>query len=266
MKRRVAMWLRLAFATLLLTVLTLPSWGQWQRQVFTVKGNWRDQAVPHPLSYYTANPFLRDDGNLLCMKCDTADGKAATAEQYAFALHQRQVGTLAGFNILEISYQFTDRQQRDAGDVWWKSILVQTKKDTDEYAEIYHLQTWMRPDDLKPTEILHASNEDILGTRDFEGGNGGYCWETYWWFDDAGPHEVDFSAVVSAMDKRVPVHTTYRSDCWALNISKEEISSPVQKGDAQCHACDYVGTVTAHFQFKGASAEPRKVEFRPGAN
>lgn len=265
MTARLIMGWRLG-VTLSLIALTLPAWGQWQRQVFTVKRDWRDEAVPHALSYYMEDPFLRDDGNILCIKCDTAAGKAASAKQYSVAVHQHQVGTLAGFNIVETLYQFTDREQPDAGDIWWKSILVQKEKDKDEYAEIYHLQTWMRPDDLKPTEILHAGSEDVLGTRDFEGGNGGYCWEDYWSFDSAGPHEVDFSAVTAAMAKDVPPHTTFVSDCWALNIPKEEINSPVQKADARCHACDHVGTVTAHFQLKGAHAEPTKVEFVPGAD
>ncbi len=266
MRSRLAMRLRFTARSILIIALSLPSWGQWQRQVFTIKGNWRDQAVRHSLAYYTADPFLRDDGNILCIKCDTADGKAATAKQYSVVVHQQRVGTLAGFNIVEILYQFTDRQQSDAGDIWWKSILVQTGKGKDEYAEIYHLQTWMRPDDLKPAEVLHAGSEDVLGTRDFEGGNGGYCWEDYWWFDSAGPREVDFSAVRTAMSKQVPRHTSFVSDCWALNIPKQEISSPVHKGDAWCRPCEALGSVTAQFVIKGARAEPTKIEFVPGTD
>lgn len=71
--------------TLMLALLSagaaLPALAQWQRMVFSGKGESTDIPVAHSLSYFTANPFLRDDGNDLCAACTPAD-KAASARRF----------------------------------------------------------------------------------------------------------------------------------------------------------------------------------------
>src|SRR5207249_10579041 len=55
---------------LLLASLVL---AQWQRTVFSGKGQFTDVPTPHPLSYFTADPFLRDDGGDFCEVCTPPD-------------------------------------------------------------------------------------------------------------------------------------------------------------------------------------------------
>ena len=57
---------RAVICLLFLAALSLPANSQWRRLVFSGKGGFDDVPQEHPLSYFTANPFLRDDGDDLC--------------------------------------------------------------------------------------------------------------------------------------------------------------------------------------------------------
>jgi hypothetical protein len=250
--------------TSLFLLLSLASWGQWQRILFSGKGELRDMQTPHPLSYYTSNPSLRDDGADLyddCDNCGTTKSKAGSAKNYAVTTEVRDVGTVSGFRVVAIFYEFVDRRKPDLGKMRWKSILVQTGRD--KYVEIYHLQAYYLRAPLTPVKLVHVSDELVLMTQDSDGGNGGGCWEAYWWFDASGPLSIDFSLLVQEIRKHVPPDSKFWTTCWALHLEEQEVKSYVQKADARCRACDGLGEVTAHFRLNGARAEPTDVSFAP---
>jgi len=237
---------------LLLASLVL---AQWQRTVFSGKGQFTDVPTPHPLSYFTADPFLRDDGGDFCEVCTPPD-----KERYVITSEVQRLGTLAGFPLSEVLYRISSREKGEPAEIKWKSILVQTGDDS--YREIYHLQaSGGGPSTLTPAKIVKVGDEEVLATNDPDGGNGGGCWDAYWWFDSSGPHQLDFSKVRAAITKQVASGAFFWTTCWAMNLEQQEIKSVVQKGDARCHACDMLGEVTAHFRLHGAVAEPISVEF-----
>jgi hypothetical protein len=195
---------RASFFLLFLAALSLPATGQWQRLVFSGKGgsDVRDVPVEHPLSYFTANPFLRDDGDDLCVLC-TPEGKAKSAQHYSIRTEVRTVGTLAGYRIVDVFYYVGSREMNaDLTDVKWKSILVQVGPD--RFREIFHLSAFYTTVSIAPSRIIQSGTERILATTDGDGGNGGGCWEGYWWFDKAGPHSLNFAGLSIAIEERVP--------------------------------------------------------------
>lgn len=253
------MRLRLFSFMSLVLLLSSPSWGQWQRILYSGKGESRDTQSAHPLAYFTANPFLRDDGADFCDDCRTAKSKTESAKSYTVSTEMHDVGTLSGFRIVDILYQFIDHRRPELGKMGWKSILVQ--KGPDKYVEIYHLQASYTTARLTPSRLVHVGDEIVLMTQDSDGGNGGGCWEAYWWFTRSGPHAVDFSPLIQEITKHVPRGATFWTTCWALHLEKQEVHSYVQDANAKCRACDFVGEVTAHFRLNGAVAESTDVDF-----
>jgi len=242
-------------------LLAIPATAQWSRVAFSGKGESVDVPQPHSLSYFTANPFLRDDGGDLCVDC-SPQGRAKSALEYSIQPLVRPVGVLAGYRVLDVLYSVGKRNDPSRNEVTWKSILVQVGPD--RYKEIFHLQASGGPPSLKPSSIINSGNERVLATMDSDGGNGGGCWEGYWWFDRAGPHPLDFTRVESAMQQRIPKQTLFFGSCSDLDLKSQLIQSGVQKAHAECHACDWVGEVTGRFRLAGAVAEPIAIDFKPG--
>jgi hypothetical protein len=172
----------------------------------------------------------------------------------------RAVGTLSGFAITEVFYSFVPKDDPKAGRFNWKTLLV--KIGPDLYVEIYHLQAYYDDSSLTPSKIKRVGSEWVLTTSDTDSGNGGGCWDGYWWFDSSGPHAIDFSAVSSAIAAYVPVGALYSTHCLALKLERQRIHSWVQCADADCHACGSLGHVLATFRLSGWHAIPGVVEFR----
>ncbi len=253
--------LRLVLPTLVAVALCLPATGQWYRSVFSGKGGSDDIPSPHPLRYFTANPFLRDDGNDFCALCTPAD-KAKSAQKYSVRTTVQRVGTLAGFRIWDVLYSVRARNSPDEDRINWKSILVQVGPNS--YKEIFHLQAFYTTVSLSSSRIMQSGSERILTTVDSDGGNGGGCWEGYWWFDESGPHSLDFSRLKSAIKNRLPENTVFSISCSQLHLESEQVHSWVQKSEAQCHACDYVGDITAKFRLDRFIVRPERIAFAPG--
>lgn len=254
-KRRVACLI--VFGVSIAVLTAVPSLAQWQRTVFSGKGTFNDTPIPHPLSYFTTDPFMRDDGGDFCETCKPPD-----REKYSITSDVHRLGELSSFPIIEILYTIHESGDDRPAPPAWKFILVQTG--TDSYREIYHLQA-SGPATLSAntTEIVKLPEESVLSTNDPDGGNGGGCWEGYWWFDSSGPHQIDFSVLDNAIEKHIPPSSWFTSGCWALNMGQEEITSVVQKKNPQCRACDILGNVTAYFHLHGAIAEPDEITFYP---
>ena len=169
---------------------------------------------------------------------------------------------LAGYRVLEVLYRVGPREEVDPQNAKWKSILVEVGKD--QFREIFHLQALYYTDPLSSSRIVQSGAEQVLVTMDSVGGNGGACWEAYWWFDRAGPHGLDFSRLNAAMGKGVPANTTFLMSCSVLNLETQEVNTWAQKSDAKCHACDFVGTLTVRFRLDGSTVVPVEVRFQPG--
>src|SRR6185437_16652068 len=90
-----------AVVALMTIALSIPLSAQWRRMVFSAKGQFMDEPTAHPLSYFTANTFARDDGNEFCVSC-TPPGKIQSAQKYTIQPTVKPVGALAGFRILDI--------------------------------------------------------------------------------------------------------------------------------------------------------------------
>jgi hypothetical protein len=249
-----------AFGVLLVFSASFPLSAQWQRMVFSGKGEGVDAPSPQPLSYFTANPFLRDDGDDLCVACTPGD-KANSGQRYTIQTAVKPVGRLAGYRIIDILCYLGPRGGGEPVDVKWKFILVQVG--ANRYREIFHLQAFYTTVSISPSRIIRSGNEAVLATMDADGGNGGGCWEGYWWFNSTGPHSLDFSHLQAAIKNRIPKNTVFATSCAHLHFDTQEIRSGVQKSEARCHACDWVGDVTARFRLVGPIVEPVKIRFQP---
>jgi hypothetical protein len=241
--------------------LSLPATGQWQRLVFGGKGGFEDVPSEHPLSYFIAKPFLRDDSDDLCLRCKPND-KSQSAEHYSIRTKVAPVGVLAGYRIFDVLYYVGSSEiNRKLTDVKWKSILVQVGQN--RFKEIFHLSTFYTTVSIQPSNIVQSGNEQVLTTMDGDGGNGGGCWEAYWWFDQAGPHRLDFAALSKAIGEHIPKNTSYQMSCSFLNLETQQVNTGVQRIPAKCHACDWIGEVTARFRLDGAIARPLEIQFKP---
>jgi hypothetical protein len=253
------MRLRLFSFVSLVLLFSSPSWGQWQRILYSGKGESRGTQRAHPLDYFTVNPCLRDDGgDLYRDKCGISRSEAGFVNSYTVSTQVHDVGTLSGFRVFEIVYDFVDPRKPELDKLRWKSVLVQTA--SDKYIEIYHLQAYLWAS-LTPAKVVQVGDELVLMTPDSDGGNGGGCWEAYWWFDAKGPHAVDFSPLIQEINKHLPPASSFWSTCWALHVEDQEVKSYVQKADAECRSCGFLGEVTAHFRLRGAIAEATDVSF-----
>lgn len=248
------------FLGLGILVLGLPASGQWTRVLYSGKGLSTDVPSAYSLSYFTAHPALRDDGNDFCVDC-SPEGRAKSAKEHPIRAVVKTIGVLAGYRILEVFYFMNPAREPDPNQAVWKSILVQVG--LDRYREIFHVQASGNPPPLQSSRIVQSGGERVLTTMDFDGGVGGGCWEGYWWFDDSGPHTLDFSRLRSAMAERLPKGSQLGiMTCSHLDLKSGRAVSAVQKVNAECAACDFIGEVTAHFQLHGAIVQPVAVTFQ----
>jgi hypothetical protein len=253
--------LRSLACTLLCLSIAAPLDAEWQRTVQSLEGDYKDTSTAHPLAYFTQNPFLRDDTGSLCTGgCRTVEDKADSALSYRAKVKLQHVGVISGLPVLEVDYTFTAKN--DDVIVTWISILVETGPKT--YNEIYHLQAdggIALP--IAPSRIVHVPGGDVLMINNSDGGNGGGCYEGYWRVTASGNTEIDFSPLRKAVQAHLPAGTTYTPSCGALDLDNQLLRSGVQKIKAECHACDWVGEITAHFRLEGNRAEPIDVAFKP---
>jgi hypothetical protein len=153
----------------------------------------------------------------------------------------------------------------------WKSLLMKAPSDdrkvapqADRYFEIYRLQAdgglYLS---LKSALLYGVGPDAILGTYDPGTGNGGGYDDGYWWFDTAGAHPVNFSQLDRAITAALPPDTVYTSRCWVLHPEESRLQSGVQKRNATCHGCDWVGEVVATYRIRQGAALPVSVYFQP---
>ncbi len=245
---------------------------QLQRRIATEKTSTRDALVAHPLSWWTSDPLRLDTSGDLMLGFKAKDGQPLTAKDYILEQKITTVGMLAGHKILQvlttihpgprvIAAGFAAHDDNNSGE--WKDLLVSTGT-SNTFVEIYALHFDVGGS-IKPTtaEIFGSGSSAVLGTNDPVTGNGGLCFDGYWWFDKKGPHEVDFSPLIAAVSHAIPPNATFTSNCWALHPKSLELSSWVQRRDAGCQACGGLGEVHATYRIEQGAAKPLSVTFEP---
>ena len=180
----------------LISLTVLQAGAAWQRHVMTAKNNWFDQPEPHPLTYFTEYPMLRDESGDFCNLC-SPDKRLAEAKKQKVWTEVRLVGRLKGFEVYDLFYRF-----KCEGCVDWKAILIKTGPD--QYREIYHLEPAQVDSRAGESFIVSVDPDSLLGTRYMIGGNKGMYSDDYYWFDNSGPALVDFDPVRVAARAALP--------------------------------------------------------------
>ncbi len=223
---------------LLISLAVVPIGPQWQRLVFTAKGDFQDSSIARPLDYFVNDPFLRDDGNEFCTSCTPAE-KAAIHLKMKSKAEVRFVGKLKGYSIYDVIYYFGSEKI-----IHWKSILVEVT--SGQFCEIYHLQPAQANVKIGPSFIFSVGEEQLLGTRDAIPGTGAFFYEAYWWFDRDGTVLMDFSPIGKAVDSILP-KDTYIAKGYGLDLRSLKYAIDVwKKGDPNC--CPTGGSISITFK------------------
>ncbi len=242
-----------------------------QPRIETEKGGTRGALAAHPLRWWTSNPLRLDTSGDLMLGFKAPDGLPITAKDYRVEQQVVPIGVLAGHEIVQVNTSITPGSRVIAagfavggGDAAeWKDLLAGTGK-SGMFAELYGLRIdGGRLVRESKARVYGFGLNAILGTYDPDTGNGGGCWEGYWWFDRFGPHEVDFAPFLTAVSRALPADATFTPGCWALHPDASQLKSGVQRRDAQCHACGGLGEVTASYRIEHGLAKPVSVSFTP---
>ena len=233
---------------------------RWER---VLQGQQEATDVPssHSLQYFTADPFLRDDGNEFCVAC-TASGKSQVHKQHRFKAELSEIGTTHGFPVYNLLYFFDD--DIESGKADWKSILVRVPGG--QFYEIYHLQA--TGIDMDTAYFMDARSSvdkravEILATSDVMPGTGFRSYEAYWWFDKDGPVRIDTDgAVEAALTEMLPAGTDIQTG-GGLNMETLTYRNSVWKvGDAHC--CPSGGGVDIQFKLDKGVLSVIHQQFKP---
>lgn len=244
---------------------------QLQGRLENEKGEYLYPLVAHPLSWWTKDPLRLDTSGDLMLGFMTSNGQPVTAKDYETTEQVLPLGELSGHRIVQVLTTIKAGRRviaagfasDDGKDGEWKDLLVSSGMGG-SFVDLYALHFDLGELVKKTSARIYGSGPDaILGTYDPDTGNGGGCLDGYWWFDQAGVHEVDFSPLTQAVSRALPANATFTSRCWALDPEKSELNSWVQKNDATCHACGGLGEVHARYRIEHGIAKPVSVRFDP---
>jgi len=195
------------------------------------------------------------------------NGAPFSDRDYQVTEKSRVVGVVDGHRIVELITTIRNGPRVVAGGfasasdppAKWKTLLVGVSGGyTAVYALRYDTPGLMR---LGPARIYGTGANAILGTYDPDTGNGGGCYEGYWWFDPGGAHNVDFSPLRKAISAALPAGADYTPGCWAMDPQASQIRSYVFKSN-DVH--DKVGDVHAAYRIEHGKAYAVWVHFTPG--
>ena len=161
--------MRLLFLAVL---LILPAGAaNWERFSSSGKGYGIGIAEPHPLSYYTRYPSLRDD--YFCYRCSPEKRLALAKQERLLGIRNTEVklvGTVHGFKIYDVIYWYGEKRE-------WKSILVRTGPN--QYREIWFDEKTQG--DFSPSFLFQIGDKTLLGLIDDCYRRG--CEQQYWLFE-----------------------------------------------------------------------------------
>lgn len=264
--------------------------AQWQRiQIdWTGESGIRETTSPagsaYPLQFYLTPSAERDFDNSLCLGCDI-HGHRLTLQDFTVETSQRELAEYRGRKIVEIVLSFRvapamqeiyrkeaarehshgdeSPQSYDKPLSEWKSIVVEDS--SGKYRELYFLidtGTWIRP--LSTARVLTVAGVQVLVNVDPLNFQAGGCTDGYWVMQAAGPSLIDFSAVQKEVEKVIPSDAVaLDTRCDALAMDRLVVSSPVQRRNPECRACDHLGAAEVHFRLDGNRATPVSSSFVP---
>jgi hypothetical protein len=143
---------------------------------------------PHPLGYFTDDPFLRDDGDDFCSDC-TPQGRVTVHLEHKFKTEVNKIDMLRRFAIYDVFYRFDDHADAKTAD--WKSILVEAS--LGQFHEIYH-----------PSYLLKVGSEEIVATSTLIPRTGSCYYEGDCWFSSAGAERIDIEKIMEAAQSILP--------------------------------------------------------------
>lgn len=209
----------------------------WQREV---QGqDFTDLSLPHPLNYFTDDPFLRDDERDFCTDC-TARGKSLVRKQHRFKTELTKVGDIHQFAVYDLFYYFDKGIETGRAD--WKSILVRIPSGL--LYEIYHLQAMGM--EIGPSYFMNAGSTEILATSTPWGGTGNWSYESYWWFDKDGPVKINTDTAEAAALQIIPAGSEIENG-GGLDMEHLTFESAVWKKE-DAHCCPTGGSVEIKFK------------------
>lgn len=226
----------------------------WQREVAGSGDESFDFATPHPLQYFTADPFLRDEANEFCVNC-TPEQKSQVHKHHRFKIELSKIGEIDNFAVYNLFYYFDDGIESKRID--WKSILVRVA--SGQFREIYHLQG--EGIEIDPAYFMDAGSTEILATEDSWGGTGNFSYEAYWWFDKEGPFRIDTEQALSIALEMIPAGSEIEN---GSNFNMETLtflSNVWKTGDAHC--CPTGGGVEIKFRLHKGSLIVVSKRFTP---
>ena len=236
-----------------IALLAIPALAQWQRQVSTPKSWFVDSPAPHPLSYFTQYPSLRDEDHNFCYLC-LPEKSLAAAKLRNDRAEVKLVGRIRGLEIYDVFYSF----EGESAEPDWKSILVRVQPG--QYREIWHYQR--TEGRIWPSHLVRVGNETLLGLMDD-------CYrqdivQEIFWFGKNGPVSVDFSPVWKAAEAVVPKDTTVwprydgRTDLPAGRIDVGMFTEPAWR-------CCTAGVVEVRFELSNGRVVIKSSRLDPTA-
>jgi hypothetical protein len=171
----------------LVVLLIIPAGAaNWERYSHSGKGYGASTSEPHPLSYYTRYPSLRDD--YFCGNCSSGQRLALAKQEKLLGIRNTEVklvGTVHGFKIYDVIYWYGDKTE-------WKSILVRTGPN--QFREIWFDDKIQG--EFSPSFLFQIGDKTLLGLIDDCYRRG--CEQQYWLFEKDGPTRLDLESIWKA--------------------------------------------------------------------
>ena len=248
----------------LAVLLVLPARAEnWERYVSTGKGaGVLGIAEPHPLSYFTRYPSLRDAENI-CYGCPP-DKRLALAKQAKLKEKQRTevrlVGTIHGFKIYDVFYYFS-LPWRGEETLEWKAILV--RKAPNQFREIYHYQKTQGG--IWPSYLFQVGGETLLGLAD-DGYRGNYAQQNWSITKDAFSR-IEMSPIWKAAREVLPEgYLIYDEVIGRERLAQGVIEVKLLKITKSRPYRFAKGLITVHFALKSAQITVTGVRYDPKGN
>ncbi len=261
---------RIALAAALLVAVCPTALAQSERieMGWTGENGYFERRTPgsdHPLPYYISAERQQE-----FLRAETDDcASKSVCDELKVEVSQQEIGAPLGKEILQIIYALKtntdDAAHQPAGQPpqpYWKSIVAETVPGM--YREVFLLRNeggfWAWPPSTP--SVTMAGETKVLFTSDSTSSRDMWCTGEFWIWQASELTPIDFSAVLTAIDKAVPAGTGAITPlCAAVALEKLEARSSVQKSNAECRACGIEGSVVVKFKLEGSRAVPMSSAF-----
>jgi hypothetical protein len=217
---------------ILAALLSVPACAEWQTLFATPNGDRTEKSVAKPLSYFTT--VLRGDWGVDIGPKRTQNEGLRVNRTNNVKVHL--IGKLAGFLVYDVYRYYPGDHGGDV--IGSKSIVVKIAPGL--FHEVYYRERPQADSIINPSFLVKAGANQLLGSRDFAGGNHGVFMEEYFWLDANGPARVDFAPLQAALQSTLPQGFEFVNDSFdnplffpALKLQAQVIN----RSSSPC--CDY---------------------------